>query len=566
MDTIIAQEMARAKEQRTINKNRSRDAEEAVSVHLCSHSPLLTSSSRQEFVHPFPLDTPYSLSRLPHELLLHIFRATVPPLYQHDPSVITGPRNPWLAALRTRKALVLTCKAFFGPATEVLYEDIVIRRMGQIPALARTLGPFPSESGRDVALLVRRLRMDGCVVWAPCAHVVRENLRLILQRCTSLRYFSFHPHPQFPLADHAIDDETRDGFNPSWLLQPDPDSDSVGGALRERLSTSLRKLDLAVTLDERLLVRLQWFLSAAPNLTILKLGHTVEQDYSDDLLGLPVLILPSVQELQLHVAHTPFQHYICTRWELPSLRLLTTAGCEEFPEKLLQAHGSQLTYFHMRHGYEHAWDTHRLASLSRLASLCPLLQHLVIPTWMKDPLVINSSTLLFVDVWGHHPPPHIFREGWYQICKTSTLPSLRRVRILGTMPRRGWESTQSLDWPLICHPTAVVGDEQRTYSFPGVRAVQTAWGVLHDYQDGDLSWSGSRGVERRDNSGNYANEDNEDTTSVVSNTDSEPSYLEVGDEDGEDSGSFVEEQYDRSTVLRMYQESQERDFLFEDDE
>ena len=39
-----------------------------------------------------------------------------------------------------------------------------------------------------------------------------------------------------------------------------------------------------------------------------------------------------------------------------------------------------------------------------------------------------------------------------------------------------------------------------------------------------------------------------------------------GDEDGEDSGSFVEEQYDRSTVLRMYQESQERDLLFEDDE
>lgn len=471
----------------------------------------------------------------------------------------TGPRNEWLTALRTRKALVLTCKAFFGPATEVLYEDIVFRRMGQIPALARTLGPVPPEPGRDMAPLIRRIRMDGCVVWAPCADVVREDLRLILQRCTTLRAFSFHPHPQFSFADTPIDDESRDGFNPSWLLQSDPDSDSVGGSLRERLSSSIRELDLAVVLDERLLVRLQWFLSAATQLTILKLGRTLQQEYTSDLLDLPVVHLAVLEELQLHTSHTSFQNYICTRWELPSLRLLTAVGCEELPEGLLQAHGSHLTYFHMSHGMQFLWAKSQLTSLSRLNTLCPVLEHLVIPMWIRDPPLINSPTLRFVDVWVDHPPPDIFREGWYQICKTSAFPSLCRIRVLGKMPR---DSPQSLDWPLICHPTSIASGEQRLFVFPGGRVVQNEWGILHNSQDVDLSW------ERRDNSGEYVDDDVEDRTSVVSDSeeDSETSYLIDDDlEELFDGHVGPIEQYDRRTVLRMFHESQGRGFLLEDD-
>ncbi|KAI0737233.1 hypothetical protein C8Q80DRAFT_433024, partial [Daedaleopsis nitida] len=343
VDFVIAQEMARARLRR-----------------MPSHEPFADDSISAQKLR---LD---SISHLPHELLLHIFRFTVPPRYQHDPSVVPGPRNPWLAALRTRKALALTCKAFSGPATEVLYEDIVIRRMGQIPALARTLGPFPSASGRDVGTLVRRLRMDGCVVWAPCAQVVREDLRLILHRCTALRTFSFHPHPHFPLADHAYNDESRDGFNPSWLMQPDPNDDSVGGSLRERLSSSLRILDIAATLDGRLLIRMQWFLSAATNLTILKLGPVDPEDYSSELLDHPPLHLPALEELQIYADQDPFQHYICTRWVLPALTRLTATNCEAFPEALLHAHGSQLTYVHMRHGQSHAWELPQLAALARL--------------------------------------------------------------------------------------------------------------------------------------------------------------------------------------------------------
>ncbi|KAI0712827.1 hypothetical protein C8T65DRAFT_174150 [Cerioporus squamosus] len=551
VDAIIAQEMAKARQRRAKLS-----------------TSLKKSNLDENVVSPTTVDasSSFQVARLPHELLLHIFRETVPPTYQHDPSVTQGSRNPWLAALRTRKALVLTCKTFFGPATEVLYEDIVIRRMGQVPALARTLGPCPLSSGRDVGTLVRRLRLDGCVVWAPCAEVVREDLRLILQRCTQLRWFSFHPHPHFPFASEALDDATRDGFNPTWLLQPDPDCDSVGGLLRERLTTSLRVLDLALELDERLLMRLQWFLAAASNLTALKLGKVARQQYSDELMSHPKLCLPSLRDLTVHVDHAPFLRYLCEHWEFPQLRLLTATGCEEFPEGLLRTHGSRLTYFHMYHGLEFAWELHRLASLADIGALCPLLEHLVIPTWIRDPLTINAPSLRFVDVWGHHPPPHIWKQGWYQLDKASELPNLQLVRILTTMPRKQWESTTILDWPLICHPTAVSGDEQRVYVFPGVRAVQSSWGVLHDYQDHDLSWGYPNGhQERRDNSGWYEPGDEADTDDE---TDVDPPSMTIEEElemllgDGR---HHPVEQLSRAAVLDIFHDSQEREFLFDDD-
>lgn len=77
---------------------------------------------------------------LPYELLLQIFLDTVPRLHEYDPSVSQGFRSSWLSkSLRTKKALPLVCRAWHAPATDILYSDIVLRRMGQVPALAEAL-------------------------------------------------------------------------------------------------------------------------------------------------------------------------------------------------------------------------------------------------------------------------------------------------------------------------------------------------------------------------------------------------------------------------------------------
>ena len=133
-------------------------------------------------------------SSLPHEILLPIFEYIQPYIHQHDPSVIPGPRSPWLTSLRTKKALTLVCKAWTPPATAVLYNDIVIRRMGQISALANTLNQHP-----DLSDLVRSIRLDSCVVWSHCSNAVRKGLGHILSRCVRLATFSYHAHEHFAM-------------------------------------------------------------------------------------------------------------------------------------------------------------------------------------------------------------------------------------------------------------------------------------------------------------------------------------------------------------------------------
>ena len=127
---------------------------------------------------------------LPPEILRAIFLFARPYIHQHSPSVTLGPNNPWLLSLRTKKALTLVCKAWSAPATAVLYDDVVIRRTGQIPPLTQTL---VSSKRYNHADLVRSIRLDSCVVWKTCEDTMHKDLCEIMRRCTRLTSFSFHP-------------------------------------------------------------------------------------------------------------------------------------------------------------------------------------------------------------------------------------------------------------------------------------------------------------------------------------------------------------------------------------
>ena len=76
-------------------------------------------------------------SQLSPEILLNIFRFTIPPDYCIDPVMkLGGRKNLWLNTMRTQKSVTLVSKSWNGPATEVLYEHIIFTRMGQIVAFA----------------------------------------------------------------------------------------------------------------------------------------------------------------------------------------------------------------------------------------------------------------------------------------------------------------------------------------------------------------------------------------------------------------------------------------------
>ncbi|KAH9925867.1 uncharacterized protein BXZ73DRAFT_1509, partial [Epithele typhae] len=264
--------------------------------------------------------------------------------------------NSWSTGLKTRKTLTLVCKTLLGPASEVLYEDIVLRRMGQIVALARTLDPcsLASRTHRslsgDPARLVKWLRLDSCVVWTPCADVIQEAFCLILTRCTSLRALSFHPHPEFPLgnpkATNAALDPVLDAFNPKWFLPTYPDVGPANAAIRHHLASRLQTLDLSLSLDGPHLVSLHTLLSSAPHIVSLHLetpstsSHVpAALDLPDATLGaLEPITLPALETLHLRATHPLLLHFVVDTLILPRLRVLAAHQCPASPHALLAAH------------------------------------------------------------------------------------------------------------------------------------------------------------------------------------------------------------------------------------
>ncbi|KAI0364837.1 hypothetical protein BV20DRAFT_1047006 [Pilatotrama ljubarskyi] len=461
LDDIVAEEMARAME---------RDA----SLYE------VASSSASEHVPNSPDTLGPTITQLPQEILLYIFRATVPPAHQHDPSVIHGPSGAWMTGLRTRKALVTVCRTFFGPAMEVLYEDIVLRRMGQIPALARTLDPARTPSAKDVAVLIRSIRMDSCVVWTPFADVIKEDLQLIMRRCTALRAFSFHPHANFT---HRVEpeDETYDAFNPAWLFTSNPKSALVSsGLLYSPLEHGLSTLDLVIDLlEEDDFMAFHALLASSPRLSKLKIKLTDLCANEPPDLG-PTRQLQGLKDLYYHAPSQEnwFLDYICHAWSLPQLQALTIIEPGELRvDLLLREHGANLTYLHWRN--EHL-DFEQSYAFDRLASYCPQLEHLVFQRYTTVLPVIRSPTLRFLDFWASYeapPPQEVFLGA---TSPGSEMPRLERVRVLAGPPLHFALYPPTVDWPRICHPLGVDGQRHLIWRFPAMRVVQTSWGVFFE--------------------------------------------------------------------------------------
>ncbi|TBU62017.1 hypothetical protein BD310DRAFT_974602 [Dichomitus squalens] len=555
------------------------------------------------FLQPVP-KVPLHITSFPPEVLLRIFRATVPPWHECDPSVMR-PWNPWLDELRFRKNLVLVCKAFAGPATAVLYEDIVLRRMGQIPALASTLS---SGTGRALGPLIRHIRIDSCVIWAPCADVVREDVMYVLRQCPALCSFAFHPHPNFPTAHSPREDDAADawdGFNPDWVLHDH--TDEMGRLLQDKLAAGLRELDISMTLSEVQVVELHGLLSAASSLRTLKLGPVnTPYGFVEDRSSLPPLELPRLEQLQMYVDHAPFTDYVACKWVLPSLTDLTAIHCGYLPDTLLEAHGRRLTYLHISPEkkdriFDYSWKRCLLEGLSFLSSWCPVLEHLVFPASGQLAsashiiAALRSPTLRFLDIWCHtcSASRESVEAETARARTADRLPALVRIRRLRKVPR--------VELPVVCHPAFVEGDDDddaRLRRFPGMFVVQTAWCVAPDIGlQRDLPWfvhlppeedesgtfvyeseSGSAEGEDEKEDGEIGEDDEGEGAEGASDEGYDPSDNEIvsseGSSETDDSEAQIseweldvpalkearlKEVFDRETVLGMFRASQKHD-------
>ncbi|KAI9060170.1 hypothetical protein FKP32DRAFT_1760449 [Trametes sanguinea] len=437
---------------------------------------------------------PIDRSTVAPELLLRIFRAARTPRFQQDPAPGQRADSPWLTELRFRKGLVLVCKGWSGPASEALYEDIVLRRMGQIAGLAHTLlgaadTVAVTNGQRDLAHLVKSVRMDWCIVLPNCMDAIRDALQTIFELCTRLRAFEFYPQDSFPLV--TTERDLQEPFNPVWFLQDDAPS-RVAHTFRERCSATLRVLDLGFTLTSSLVSSLHELLSSAPCLVTLKLGRVDSNVGKQDLEALPPLLLPMLRELYLHVDNDPFCHHIANRWNLPLLERLTTRDTFVTPQHLLKKHGSRLTYLNLCPAEVNAFGlwhvpTYDATFAETVENCCPLLEHLV---FIEDDAKSGRSrlraewllrNLRYLDVWTRLDWTGRHHEFWPRSSLSVWENDLsREVERTSYSVRRLWAF--HVDLPIFCSPAKPLnGEDVAVVPTAHALFIQTKSSVFPDY-------------------------------------------------------------------------------------
>lgn len=370
-------------------------------------------------------------------------------------------------------------------------------------------------SGRDLATLIKRIRIDCLIAISPCSEAIPDGLAYIFARSTRLAAFEFQPHPAFRIPG---DTDIPEEFSPAWMFgrthvdlggqhgPPDP----VVDAFRTRLRSGIRELDLMSThtvfIDwecGETAVRIHHVLHpAASTLVVLKLGAlgVAREETVNDLCAVP-LVFPVLEELHICPGDILFADYVSRGWVLPRLTRLTMVRCRiTWPDDLLAAHGRRLQYLHVFpttiDAPRHTTTAIRALQPATLEVRCPELLHLVLPAPPREPLQLRHPSLRYLDVWSTRlerilasPNPDIPKGPGAAVRATvldeghCTLPALRRVRVL--LAAHLVTSNTHREWPTVCHPEALLQQNStagpvgmRCHVFSSAWVVQTEWGVL----------------------------------------------------------------------------------------
>ncbi|KAF9237469.1 hypothetical protein BU15DRAFT_76013 [Melanogaster broomeanus] len=204
-------------------------------------------------------ETPCPISSLPFELLHLILEYAIPPHLFLDPAVRWGPSSAWCLAMLQLRHFVLVSRWWREVSIDLLYCHVVIRHIGQLTTLLRSL-----EASPQLGPCVRSLHID-CFVPPKHEPDFEDHLNRVCALCTQNTHLILNHTTAF-----------------------DDDGPTIDGNI---LSSIV----------------------ALSNLTRL----TIVSDYATPN-DIPAIQLPLLEEL-----HCPAElAVICRQWSLPRLRRL----------------------------------------------------------------------------------------------------------------------------------------------------------------------------------------------------------------------------------------------------
>ncbi|OBZ65851.1 hypothetical protein A0H81_14091 [Grifola frondosa] len=407
---------------------------------------------------------PLIYRRLPPELLLHVLRLAIPPSHELEVSLIGGSNSGWMQAMRTKKSFPLVCRGWFEVGMEILYEDIVLLRIGQIAALADTL----ETSCYCVSDLIKGLQLR-CLSRHRHSLVksIWKDVQYILDRCRRLKTFCSWPY------DSDFDPDWQSYKVNTWFLLSEKNR---AGLALERRAAELRTLELfvrVISFEYCIRDTLPQLLNACANLVSLHLHFSSNMSLKTPHVPARVY-LPMLEDLEFC-----YNHAIITAWDLPKLKRLTWNAAFPLELQLLAKHGHRLMYLHL-FCYNNIHD----GDIAEILTLCPVLEHLIIP-WCRierDTAIFASVKLSYLDlwvVWRDDDPGHAMALHKSLLAPVRHFAQIENVRILDRYSLSSYTFSPRL--PLICHPALVEEGETMHHILAGHNPVmQTSWGVLRE--------------------------------------------------------------------------------------
>lgn len=313
-----------------------------------------------------------------------------------------------------KKALVEVCRAWNCAAIEFLYEFVAFRRLGQVPALLRTLHAAP-----DLGNLIKRI-----FIFIPLfrrhRHTLTHGVSSVVSQSPRLEVFSFTNHSG---EISLFEDILGQMLFPNTLARLELSSCEMNNPQIVRMLNSCQNL-----------VHFTIFSYGDPSLSNIS-TITCER-----------VALNRLENLQVHVIYSPtllqstsaeyLLRTITSQWDLPRLRCLTV-GIESLPRQinrledlfggLLRVHGKSLLKLSIRTPLVGS-GTPATNSMPLLISHCPVLEYLI---FVEDHCPFSDGwgghpTLKWIDLWSQKETPTL-QIGLTQL---TGFPKLQGIRLL----------------------------------------------------------------------------------------------------------------------------------------
>ncbi|KAJ7451821.1 hypothetical protein B0H11DRAFT_310226 [Mycena galericulata] len=295
---------------------------------------------------------------------------SLPPRWLLSGERVLTPQSLYSVDLRMKISILNVCKAWYQAGIELLYESILLRSIGQLPAFVRAL-----EGRAGLGSLVKHLNVS-CMVPRGFSLLFTSEAQKIFQLCPRLSHFGFVPTFLIP-----------------FLLISFP-----------AMSSGITSLEFSNAVDFSVVFPLLFELCGS----LRSLSVALPKDYNNDKY--PQLAFPYLEEFRVDLTFNfefsrPDAEKAIRKWSMLNLRRFWITDPvyrnQILAQMLVEIYGRNVTFLSV-------YTARNPPTLQAILDKCPALEHLV-----GEVSFPYDTESIFVDFADCHHPKLKYFDIWY---------------------------------------------------------------------------------------------------------------------------------------------------------